>query len=106
MNRIVEHVVAFNRAVTTGDWDTFALRFAEDASMSFVDVPAGPYLGRAAIAGAYRDNPPTETMNLIEASEREAADVARFRWASGRTGTMVLTWAPDGSVQALRVSFD
>ena len=42
MSRTTDHVIAFNHAVTTGDWDTFAARFADDATMTFVNVPAGP----------------------------------------------------------------
>jgi hypothetical protein len=99
VSRTAEHVAAFNQAVTTGDWDTFAHRFAPDATMAFTGVPAGPFEGRAAIAAAYRENPPAETMTLL-------GDDGRFRWSGGGTGTMELRWAPGGSVQALTVSFD
>ena len=102
MSRTADHVAAFNTAVTTGDWDTFAQRFAEDATMTFVGVPAGPFHGRTAIARAYRENPPTETMSLLSGGE----DTVKFRWAGGGTGTMELTWTPDGFVQGLRVRFD
>jgi steroid Delta-isomerase len=102
VSRTSDHVAAFNHAVTTGDWDTFADRFAEDASMSFNGVPAGPFHGRTAIAAAYRENPPTETMTLLEDGDH----AARFRWSGGGTGAMELAWAPDGTVQALAVSFD
>jgi steroid delta-isomerase len=102
MSRTTDHVDAFNDAVATGDWDTFAHRFAHDATMSFVGVPAGPFHGRTAIAQAYRENPPTETMKLLEDGDQ----AARFQWSGGGTGTMELTWAPDGTVQALIVSFN
>jgi hypothetical protein len=102
MSRTTDHVAAFNHAVTTGDWDTFSERFADDASMSFVGVPAGPFQGRTAIARAYRENPPTETMTV----EGPDGDTVKFRWAGGGTGTMELSWAPDGTVQGLTVSFD
>lgn len=102
MSRIADHVAAFNEAVGSGDWDAFAGRFAEDASMSFVQVPVGPFEGRAAIAAAYRENPPAETMTLVEDGDERA----RFRWSGGGTGSMELRWAPDGTVQALIVSFD
>ena len=102
MSRTADHVAAFNQAVMSGDWDSFAQRFAEDATMTFVGVPAGPFHGRTAIAQAYRENPPTETMSLVDGGE----DTVAFRWAGGGTGTMELTWAPDGTVQGLRVRFD
>ena len=106
MTRTADHIDAFNQAVTTGDWDTFANRFAADAKMSFVGVPAGPFEGRTSIAQAYRENPPTETMTAIDQLDGPHGDTVRFRWAGGDTGTMKLSWAPDGSVQALTVSFD
>jgi len=102
VSRTTEHVDAFNHAVTSGDWDAFAQRFAADARMSFVGVPAGPFHGRTAIAAAYRENPPTETMTL----EGPDGDTVKFRWAGGGTGTMELGWAPDGTVRTLTVSFD
>ena len=102
MSRVADHVDAFNRAVLSGDWDEFAGRFAEDAVMSFVQVPVGPFEGRTAIAAAYRENPPAETMTLIDDGE----ELARFRWSGGGTGAMELRWTPDGAVQALTVSFD
>lgn len=102
MSRVADHVDAFNRAVTTGDWDTFAERFAENAVMSFVHVPVGPFEGRTAIAAAYRENPPSETMTLLD----DGDELARFRWSGGGTGSMELRWTPGGAVQALTVSFD
>lgn len=107
MTRTKDHVDAFNQAVTTGDWDTFAQRFGEDAQLIFMGVPVGPFEGRPAIAAAYRADPPTETMTLLSTEPSSpATDIVRFRWASGGTGTMQLTWAPDGAVQALTVTFD
>ncbi|MFI5733373.1 nuclear transport factor 2 family protein [Kribbella sp. NPDC051587] len=100
MNRLADHVTAFNHAVTTGDWTTFAERFAADARMAFVGVPAGPFVGRAAIAAAYAANPPTETMTLLDPA------TGQFQWAAGGTGTMSISWTPEGLVQALTVAFD
>ena len=106
MDRVAQHIEAFNHAVTTGDWDAFVEQFAEDARMSFVDVPAGPFEGRTAIAQAYQDNPPTETMTALDISSDNLTDRARFAWASGDTGTMHLTWTPSGQLAALVVTFD
>ncbi|WP_460656024.1 nuclear transport factor 2 family protein [Kribbella endophytica] len=98
-----EHVEAFNQAVTTGDWETFSDRFADDATMTFTNVPAGPFRGRDAIAEAYRTNPPTETMRLLDATHD---GTARFAWASGATGTMELAWDSEGKIRQLTVTFD
>ena len=102
MDRVAAHVEAFNLAVTAGDWATFTTRFAEDATMPFVGVPAGPYEGRLAITQGYRDNPPTEIMTLLTTN----SDEARFRWSGGGTGAMHLSWTSDGRVSALTVTFD
>ena len=102
MSRTTDHVDAFNQAVTTGDWTTFSERFAPDATMTFIGVPAGPFKGRPAIAQAYRDNPPAATMTLLASDDH----TAQFRWSGGGTGLMELSWAPDGTVQNLTVSFD
>jgi steroid Delta-isomerase len=107
MTRTKDHVDAFNQAVTTGDWDTFAQRFAADAQLIFIGVPVGPFEGRPAIAAGYRANPPTETMTLLSTEPSgPTTDIVRFQWTGGDTGTMHLTWAPDGTVQTLTVSFD
>jgi steroid Delta-isomerase len=106
VSRTTDHVDAFNHAVTTGDWTTFADRFAEDATMTFTNVPAGPFHGRTAIAEAYRENPPTETMTLVGNTTDGLVDVARFRWATGGTGTMHFTWTPTGVVATLTITFD
>jgi steroid delta-isomerase len=102
-SRVAEHVEAFNQAVTTGDWETFSDRFAADATMTFTNVPAGPFEGREAIAEGYRTNPPTETLRLLDPADD---GTARFAWASGATGTMQLTWSPTGEVRTLTIGFD
>jgi steroid Delta-isomerase len=58
-DRVAEHVAAFNEAVRSGDWQLFSTRFTEDATMRFVGVPTGPYIGRDGIARAYVDHPPS-----------------------------------------------
>jgi hypothetical protein len=105
MNRIAQHIEAFNQAVGTGDWQTFSTRFADDARMSFVGVPAGPYVGRPAITKAYETNPPTDTIATFEPTD-PSSDTVRFSWSSGATGTMRFGWTPAGEVQELTVTFD
>ncbi|GAA1522975.1 hypothetical protein GCM10009741_25720 [Kribbella lupini] len=101
---MAEHVEAFNEAVTSGDWETFSHRFADDATMAFTNVPAGPFHGREAIAEGYRTNPPTETMRLLDTTHDDGT--ARFAWASGATGTMQFAWDSEGKVRQLTVTFD
>ena len=105
-SRIADHVAAFNAAVDSGEWTRFADRFADDAHMEFVDVPSGPFTGRTAIAAAYRDNPPTDTMAVRSIDSGQTSDVVGFAWTSGGGGTMTLEWTADGLVQRLVVAFD
>lgn len=106
--RVVRHVTAFDDTVATGRWAAFADRFAEDAEMVFVGVPAGPFSGRAAIAAAYEADPPTEALELTGPVATEGGEaVVPFRWvASGGTGTMRLRFDPVGLVERLVVAFD
>ena len=105
-DRVTDHVAAFNAAVGSGDWTTFAASFATDARMDFVGVPVGPFNGRDAIAAAYRDSPPDDTMTVRSVDSGGTSDVVRFAWTSGGTGTMTLEWTPDGLVRELVVVFD
>jgi ketosteroid isomerase-like protein len=100
------HIDLFNAAVRSGDWADFVGTFADDAVMMFVNVPAGPYVGREAIVEAYRSQPPTGTMT-IDSVETETPDTAsaRFHWDAGGTGNMTVRW-DDGQVAELTVEFD
>jgi steroid Delta-isomerase len=101
-----QHIERFNAAVRSGDWTDFVATFSDDAVMMFVNVPAGPYVGREAIVEAYRAQPPTDTMT-IAAIETETPDTASasFRWDAGGTGSITVRW-DDGKVAELTVVFD
>ena len=104
-DRITQHVAAFNAAVRSGEWDAFADRFTPGATMAFTAVPTGSFTGRAAIAAAYADQPPTDTMAVRAVTSAGPVDTVSFAWAAGGTGTMQLTWE-SGLVARLEVSFD
>jgi steroid Delta-isomerase len=103
--RVERHVAAFNAAVRSGDWRSFADRFAPDATMRFTGVPAGPFRGRAAIAMAYAQQPPADTLTARRVDSADTADTADFEWSSGGTGVMRLSWQDD-LVDELDVIFD
>ena len=87
------HVELYNDAVGTGDFSEFLATFDEDAIMRFDDLPAGPYVGKAAIAEAYETQPPSDTMALIDMQEIGGDAVkATFEWDAGGTGEMFLRW--------------
>ena len=100
------HCERFNQAQRTGDWTPFVATFAEDARMAFTNVPVGPFVGRAAIASAYAERPPDDTLTVV-AVEPVDPDIARvrFRWDSGGPGTMLLRFRGAELVD-LEITFD
>jgi hypothetical protein len=102
---VADHVAAFNEAVRTGYFSRFGERFTADAVMRFVGVPAGPYVGRTAIAAGYADSPPDDTLTVRSVTSDGDADTVAFTWDRGGAGTMVLRWR-DGLVADLTVSFE
>jgi len=95
----------FNAAVREGRWSEFVAAFADDAVLSFVGVPAGPYRGRDEIAAAYESRPPDDTLTVREVSSDDTTDTVGFDWDAGGCGTMRLTWEGE-AISALVVSFD
>jgi len=102
-----EHVSRFNDSVAAGDFSTFTDAFADDATMTFTSPPLGTFVGRAAIAEAYRLNPPSDTIVLVAVSP-SGADAAglRYAWSADPTQTadMSLSWHPDGRVRSLEIA--
>ena len=103
--RVVAHLAAFDQAVRSGDWATFSDRFADDAVMSFPDLPVPEARGRDAIRAAYDANPPDDTMVATGAVTDGDTDAVEFAWTRGGTGRMLITWEGD-LVDALEVRFD
>ena len=100
------HCARFNVAQQANEWGPFVATFAEDARMTFTNVPVGPLEGCAQILAAYETSPPDDTMELvgIEAvAERTAR--ARFRWCAGAPGTMLVRFDPGGLVADLEITF-
>ena len=93
--RAHRHILHFNAAVTTGDWEAFSQWFAPEAEMDFASVEVPSLHGRLAILDAYVADPPDDTMLLLEATEEDGTDVVRFAWHRGGTGVMRLTWDGD-----------
>jgi steroid delta-isomerase len=103
-----EHVRRFNHGVRSGDFGSMLELFTEDASLEFVGVPAGPFHGRDAIAAAYREQPPDDEIEVLEASENGAEIAARYAWLrdEGRAaGDLRLTRDGD-RIARLVVTFD
>jgi hypothetical protein len=85
-----------------------AAAFADGAEMEFEGVPVGPFVGRDAIAAAYRDQPPDDEVQIFDAEERDGMIVARYAWrrdAGRQAGEMRLSQR-NGQIQKLVVTFD
>jgi steroid delta-isomerase len=104
-DRVRAHAEGFNAAVRAGDFTAFTTTFRQDAVMRFVGVPAGPYVGRDAIAAGYEAQPPDDTLTVLAVSSDGGTDEVRFAWDRGGTGTMIVRWE-DGLVADLTVTFE
>jgi steroid Delta-isomerase len=103
--RAARHVAAFNEAVRSGEWASFAGRFTPDATMRFAGVPVGPFTGREAIAAGYASQPPSDTLTVTRGVSSGEVDELWFAWDSSATmGTMTLRWSGD-LIAELTVTF-
>jgi steroid delta-isomerase len=103
-----DHVERFNHGIRTGDFEPMLGGFAPDAELVFEGVPFGPFVGRDAIAEAYRVQPPTDEVRLLGAPRVEGGALAvDYAWAAEGTkaGRMILT-PRDGAIARLVVTFE
>jgi steroid Delta-isomerase len=103
-----EHVERFNAGVRNGDWGPMLEQFDEDAEMEFRGIPVGPYVGKEAIAAAYREQPPDDELRVLELREREDGVDTRYAWLAEpeiAAGEMLLTVA-ESRISKLVVTFD
>ncbi|HWD46630.1 MAG TPA: nuclear transport factor 2 family protein [Actinomycetota bacterium] len=91
---LTEHVAWFNAGVRSGDFGAMVDGFTEDAELVFEGFPVGPFRGRAAIAAAYRMQPPDDEIELLEVEQdRDGRVVAAYAWRrrpGARAGALVL----------------
>jgi steroid delta-isomerase len=103
-----EHVERFNAGVRSGDWDPMLEGFGDAAEMEFRGIPVGPFLGKDAIAVAYREQPPDDEMRVLEERQREGCIEARYAWRAEpnvAAGELFLT-GEGGTIRKLVVTFD
>jgi hypothetical protein len=82
--------------------------FADDAEMEFRGVPVGPFVGRDAIAEAYREQPPDDELLVLEQRKVDGGIEARYAWRAEpdvAAGEMFLT-PEDGVIRTLVITFD
>ena|SRR5579859_3607235 len=80
MDLLRQHVEHFNQGVRTHDFSAMLGQFADDAEMVFVGIPVGPFAGRAEIAAAYAEQPPDDTIVLLESSADDVSAQAAYAW--------------------------
>jgi drug/metabolite transporter (DMT)-like permease len=103
-----DHVTRFNAGVRTGDWEPMVAGFSDDAEMEFRGAPVGPFVGRDAIATAYRDQPPDDELRVLEQRRSNGRIEARYAWLAEpevAAGELFLT-PDDGVIRKLVVTFD
>ena len=109
MNELLHgHVESFNAGVRTGNWTSMLERFADTAELEFSGVPVGPFVGKEAIAAAYRDQPPDDELRVLEERERGGRIEARYAWLAEpdvAAGELLLT-PENGLIRKLVVTFD
>jgi len=102
------HVDLFDQAIRTGAFAPMLEQFTEDAELVFEGVPAGPFVGRQAIADAYAANPPDDEIEILSVEESTDPIVAHYAWKAdeGReAGRMIVTPRGD-EIAKLVVTFD
>jgi threonine aldolase len=88
------HVERHNAGVRSGDFAPMLAWFAEDAQFVFEAIPVGPFLGRDAIAAAFRERPPDDEVDLLDEREEGGEAVAGYAWRAEpgvRAGELRLT---------------
>ena len=83
---LAEHVVRFNAGVRTGDFEPMLELFDEHAELAFEGIPVGPFQGLAAIRSAYREQPPDDELDILEAHELETSSSRPTRGAATAAG--------------------
>ena len=77
-------------------------------SWSFEGAPVGPFFGRAAIAEAYRSQPPDDEIDILRVTETDATIEALYGWHRDMglpAGRMIIS--PSGELIAqLVVTFE
>lgn len=103
----VDYVERFNASVTAGDFTPLVESLADEAVMAFEGVNIGPYKGKSAIAEAYRQSPPDDTIEVIEVRQTDPVGaVVEYAWHSDparKPGQMRLRWGADGRLQTLEI---
>jgi hypothetical protein len=101
------HLEAFNHGVRTGDFARMLAMYETDAVFELAAPVSATHEGLAAIRGAYRDNPPNDTMRLGEPAVNGRSIEADYWWDAEpdrRAGRLYVEFRGDRVVRK-RVTF-
>jgi RimJ/RimL family protein N-acetyltransferase len=103
-----DYVMVHNECVRTGDWESLAEWFTEDAALAFEGVPVGPFSGRDEIAAAYKRRPPDDEVVIFGTEQADREVVARYGWLKepGKQAGRILVTPRDAKIQKLIVTFE
>ena len=106
---LADHVRRFNHGVRTADWRPMLENFSSDGMIVFDGVRVGPFRGHDAIERGYREQPPDDTISVLELLESTPERmIASFAWDNRpdvRAGE--LRFALDGrQIQRLTIRLD
>jgi steroid Delta-isomerase len=101
------HVQLFNEGIRSGDFGPMLEQFAGDAQLLFEGVPVGPFLGKEAIAEAYRLQPPDDEIDVLDVREDDGVLAAGYAWRRepGRRAGDVKLGIDAGRIRSLTVTF-
>jgi steroid delta-isomerase len=84
-NLVERHVALFNHGVESGDFAPMLGHFEDDATLIFRGIPVGPFHGKAAIAAAYKTQPPTDQIDVLRIGMDGDTIVADYAWRAQPT---------------------
>jgi steroid delta-isomerase len=99
------HVAGFNAGVRSGDWSSMLEQLSDDVEVEFVGIPVGPFLGRQAIAEAYRMQPPDDELVVLAPVGENAVLYAWSREPTRPAGELHLS-VREGRIERIRVLYE
>jgi steroid Delta-isomerase len=100
-----QHVENFNNGVRTGDWTPMLALMTEDVELEFVGLPIGPFSGRDAVGDAYRAQPPSDELYVLEDRGDGTAVYAWLQDPARPAGELHLD-ERDGSISRVRILYE
>jgi hypothetical protein len=108
-NSVLErYVTLHNVGVRTRDFLPLSGIFHPAAEMRFEGVALGPYVGRAAVLGAFQDHGPDDEIEILERKGQEPHCHATYAWVSrpGLAAGRLVIEVDAGLIRRLTISIE